>query len=186
MVLMLNLSEAYPRWRHWRDAASATRQAKSGDGGHDLSECQAPEVRCAAVSHQESCCSRFEPVRARAHLERSVSMLLPPLQGTSTGAARSMPGLRAAERRVLLAPGAPAEFLLLAGFTPTVGSQDHTSRSDPEVKTWAPLDVENKMHRSAMMVDHNCGERFVQEWRVIAVLKTSYILYIIGRFESRH
>jgi hypothetical protein len=70
MVLMLDLSEASPRWRHWRDAASATRQAKSGDGGHDLSEYQAPEVRWAAVSHQESCCLRFEPVRARAHLER--------------------------------------------------------------------------------------------------------------------
>ena len=70
MVFMLNLSEASPRWRHWRDAASATRQAKSGDGGHDLIECQAPEVRWAAVSHQESCCPRFEPVRARAHLER--------------------------------------------------------------------------------------------------------------------
>ena len=37
-------------------------------------------------------------------LTLSVSMLLPPLQGTSTGAARSMPGLRAAERRALLAP----------------------------------------------------------------------------------
>jgi hypothetical protein len=110
-------------------------------------------------------------------LTLSVSMLLPPLQGTSTGAARSMPGLRAAERRVLFAPGAPAEFLLLAGFTPTVGSQDHTSRSDPEVKTWAPLDVENKMHRSAMMVDHNCGERFVQEWRVIACTIIGYILF---------
>ena len=45
-------------------------------------------------------------------LTLSVSMLLPPLQGTSTGAARSMPGLRAAERRVLLAPDAPAEFSL--------------------------------------------------------------------------
>ena len=66
-------------------------------------------------------------------LTTSVFMLLPPLQGTSTGAARGMPGLCTDERRVFLAPGAPAEFLLLAGFTPAVGSQDHTNRSDPEL-----------------------------------------------------
>mgnify|MGYP007113551620 CR=1 FL=1 len=95
MVTMLNMSVASPRRRHWRDAASATRQAKSGDGGHDLSECQAPEVRWAlfptkSVVAPDS--NLFVPV-----LTTSVLMLLPPLQGTSTGAARSMPGLRAAE-----------------------------------------------------------------------------------------
>ena len=69
IVTMLNMAVASPRRRHWRDAASATRQAKSGDGGHDLSECQASELRWAAVSHQERCCPRFEPVRARARHE---------------------------------------------------------------------------------------------------------------------
>jgi hypothetical protein len=46
-------------------------------------------------------------------------MLLPQLQGTSTGATRSIPCLRATERRAFLAPGARAESLsfdVLAGW----------------------------------------------------------------------
>ena len=55
-------------------------------------------------------------------LTTNVSGLLPSIQGASTGAARSMHVPRAAERRAFLAPGAPAEFLLLPSCTPPVES----------------------------------------------------------------